>query len=47
MKAVHLLSDLLHSLRVLFFRSSDCILNMMLHCHQYWGQKALRALYGF
>lgn len=47
MKAVHLLSDVLHSLRELFFRFSNCTLNIVLHCHQYWGKKALKALYFF
>lgn len=47
MKAVHLLSDVHYSLRGLFFRFSNCTLNVMLRCHQNQGEKALRVLYFF
>lgn len=46
MKAMHLFSDVRYSLSVSFFRSSSCILNMMLHCSQN-GKKSFKRIISF
>lgn len=46
MKAMHLFSDVHYSLSVSFFRSSSCILNMMLHCSQN-GKKSFKRIISF